>query len=55
MYRDGTRIDGTWTRTNRTDPFLLADASGTPIPLAPGRTWVEFVDETMYSLTDDRL
>jgi hypothetical protein len=51
VYSDGHRIEGTWQRTNPTDPFTLLDAAGAPILLAPGRSWVELVD-TNNNLTD---
>jgi hypothetical protein len=44
VYSDGVRIEGTWTRQNPTDPFSL-EANGQPILIAPGRTWVELVDD----------
>jgi Protein of unknown function (DUF3048) N-terminal domain/Protein of unknown function (DUF3048) C-terminal domain/Abnormal spindle-like microcephaly-assoc'd, ASPM-SPD-2-Hydin len=50
VYSDGHKIEGTWTRADPTDPFLL-EAAGQPILLAPGRTWVELVDE-QHNLTD---
>ena len=50
VYSDGRKIEGTWSRDNPTDPFTL-EANGQPILLAPGRTWVELVDE-QHNLTD---
>ena len=50
VYSDGRKIEGTWTRTNPEDPWTL-EAGGQPILLAPGRTWVELVDES-NGLTD---
>jgi hypothetical protein len=50
VYTDGKKIEGTWTRTNATDPFTL-QANGQPILLTPGRTWVELVDG-QHNLTD---
>ena len=50
MYSDGRKIEGTWSRDNPTDPFTL-EANGQPILLAPGRTWVELVDE-QHNLAD---
>lgn len=44
VYTDGRKIEGIWTRNNPADPFSL-QANGPPILLAPGRTWVELVDE----------
>lgn len=44
VYSDGHKIEGTWTRGAATEPFHL-EANGQPILLAPGRTWVELVDD----------
>ncbi len=41
VYSDGTLQKGIWTRPDRLSPFLLTDASGSTIPLFPGRTFVE--------------
>ncbi|HEY0237473.1 MAG TPA: DUF3048 domain-containing protein [Friedmanniella sp.] len=40
VYRDGRRIDGTWSRTKTAGPMTFTDAAGQPIALAPGQTWV---------------
>jgi hypothetical protein len=50
VYSDGRKVEGTWSRQNPTDPFSL-EASGQPILLDPGRTWVELVDDA-NNLTD---
>jgi Protein of unknown function (DUF3048) N-terminal domain/Protein of unknown function (DUF3048) C-terminal domain len=37
----GHTVDATWTRATSTDPFTLTDdATGQPLLLAPGRTWI---------------
>jgi len=41
VLRDGQRVTGTWRRASLTSPMALTDAQGTPIALAPGRTWIE--------------
>jgi hypothetical protein len=43
VFRDGRRIDGTWTRADQTSPTSYVDAAGQPIPLAPGGAWVVLV------------
>jgi hypothetical protein len=40
----GVVREGSWLRATRTDGFALFDASGTLMPLQPGRTWVELAD-----------
>ncbi|MEO5898802.1 MAG: DUF3048 domain-containing protein [Ilumatobacteraceae bacterium] len=41
VFTGGRMITGTWSRTDRVDPFAFKDASGAPILLTPGRTFVE--------------
>lgn len=43
LYRNGIRVDGTWTRASEGARSLLVDRQGAPIMLAPGATWVELV------------
>jgi hypothetical protein len=40
IYRNGTKISGTWKRGRSTRPLRLLDRSGQKIPLKPGKTWV---------------
>ncbi len=42
ILRDGKRFEGTWSRTG-SDLYTFADASGAPIPLRPGLTWIHIV------------
>lgn len=39
VFRDGRRIDGTWTRKSVHDGTTLRTDGGTPIPLSPGGAW----------------
>ncbi|MCW3042017.1 MAG: hypothetical protein JWL57_175 [Actinobacteria bacterium] len=41
VCRVGTCVKGTWSRPSAADVTKYLDASGAPIPLAPGATWVE--------------
>lgn len=43
VFSDGKIARGQWTRSDRSQPTQYVDASGAPIKLQPGRTWVEFV------------
>lgn len=43
VLRDGVRIPGTWQRNRIADRLRLFDSAGHPIPLRPGRTWVELM------------
>lgn len=43
VFRNGQRIDGTWTRSSLATGTTLTSAAGTPIALAPGGTWVLLV------------
>lgn len=42
VFRDGTRLDGTWTARRDAPPRFLA-ADGTPIRLSRGRTWFQVI------------
>jgi len=43
VLRGGKAFEGTWSRSSRSDPTKLTDASGSSLRLAPGRTIVELV------------
>src|SRR5262249_47920660 len=43
VLSDGKIVRGQWTRSDRSQPTQYVDASGAPIKLQPGRTWVEYV------------
>jgi hypothetical protein len=43
VFRNGRRIDGTWTRASSTSGTVLRDSRGQPIPLTPGGAWVVLV------------
>lgn len=43
LLRDGVRVAATWRRSATDAPFLLADARGRSVGLAPGTTWVELL------------
>jgi Protein of unknown function (DUF3048) N-terminal domain/Protein of unknown function (DUF3048) C-terminal domain len=43
VFRQGRRIDGTWTRAKAADGTTLRTAAGKAMPLAPGNTWVVLV------------
>jgi hypothetical protein len=40
IYRDGSRITGTWRRNQVSGPLRFRAADGQIIPLKPGQTWV---------------
>ena len=40
-FTGGRMILGTWTRTDRLQPFALSEPSGAPMLLTPGRTFIE--------------
>jgi Protein of unknown function (DUF3048) N-terminal domain/Protein of unknown function (DUF3048) C-terminal domain len=44
VFSNGTVQTGTWTRADRTAPYTLTADDGTPIKMAPGRTFVELGD-----------
>jgi hypothetical protein len=41
VFTGGHRIDGRWSRPDRTKPARFVDSSGKRIGLTPGQTWVE--------------
>lgn len=41
VFTGGKYIQGSWVRTDRLQPFTLADTDGKPILLAPGHTFIE--------------
>ena len=41
VVRDGKLVDGQWRRPAQPGVLELVDASGQPIPLKPGNTWLE--------------
>jgi hypothetical protein len=43
VFRNGVEITGTWQRAALSDTTSLVAADGSPIPLEPGKTWVELV------------
>ena len=43
IFRDGQVFDGSWNRPLRDSMLQFRDASGQPIPLKPGNTWVQLV------------
>ncbi|MDT4914174.1 MAG: hypothetical protein QOC66_3302 [Pseudonocardiales bacterium] len=43
VFRQGKRIDGTWTRPKVTSGTTLRTTAGKPLPLAPGNTWVVLI------------
>lgn len=40
VFRQGRRIDGTWSRPSTSAGTTLRTATGAPLPLNPGNTWV---------------
>ena len=49
VFTGGKVVTGTWTRTDRLSPVVLTDASGEPILLTPGRTWVELARASTFT------
>jgi hypothetical protein len=46
VYLDGVVVEGTWTRDTPQSAWVLKDAAGAPIPLVPGRTWVQLARDS---------
>ena len=47
VFADGKLIKGTWSRSDRAQPTQYADATGAPIKLRPGSTWVEYLPASL--------
>lgn len=43
VLRDRRQVDGTWHKPGATEHFRWRDRGGDPLPLTPGRTWIELV------------
>ncbi|HKY51674.1 MAG TPA: DUF3048 domain-containing protein [Candidatus Limnocylindria bacterium] len=43
VFRDGKRVDATWTRPDIFDVFTLSTGAGEAVRLAPGQTWIHVV------------
>lgn len=41
VFTGGRLVAATWTRGDRLEPFAFTDASGAPVLLTPGRTFIE--------------
>ena len=46
IFTGGMVIHGTWTKASNTSVTQYTDAAGAPIPLTPGKTWVELAPTT---------
>jgi hypothetical protein len=43
LYQNGTKVDITWSKPNRTARTIFKDKSGKEVNLVPGTTWVEIL------------
>ncbi|HZD37950.1 MAG TPA: DUF3048 domain-containing protein [Actinomycetes bacterium] len=43
ILRDGKVVEGTWRRAAAGSPVELVASDGKPLPLRPGRTWIELL------------
>jgi hypothetical protein len=43
VFRDGKRVDATWTRPDIFDVYTLTTTGGEAVRLAPGQTWIHVV------------
>jgi hypothetical protein len=46
IFQNGTIVNGTWNKPGNSSPLTFTDASGQPIPLNPGQTWITAVSAT---------
>lgn len=47
VLRNGVMIQGRWQRASLESPTQLVSASGAPIALAPGTTWIDMVPDSI--------
>jgi hypothetical protein len=47
IFHDGQVYRGTWKKADRTSRTLFFDASGNPIPMLQGNSWVEIVPDSI--------
>lgn len=53
VFVDGERFEGTWNRPTAQDPYRFEDATGAPILLTPGTTWMTLVPVNSYEFAVD--
>jgi hypothetical protein len=53
VFTNGVVYEGTWDRPTRLDPFSLLDASGAPIKLTPGQTFVMVARPDVVAVIDE--
>lgn len=46
VFQDGILTTGTWSKAERHQQFVFTDATGKPLALNPGQTWLSVVDST---------
>jgi len=46
IFQNGTLINATWNKAATGAPLTFTDASGQPVPLNPGQTWITAVSAT---------
>jgi hypothetical protein len=51
VFQNGKIIDGTWRKASRADALELLDASGKPLELARGQTWIAAVPNDRGSVS----
>lgn len=54
LLRDGQQFTGQWSREDVTQWFTLTLADGTPLPLAPGQTFVQIASPDMALTVSER-
>ena len=52
VFRNGVAIPAYWVRTDISQPLLMTNLDGTPIPMKPGQTFFEVIGETSTHRTD---
>jgi hypothetical protein len=51
LFQDGVLQEGTWQKADRKSQFVFTDATGAPLKLNPGQTWITLVNAGAVAVT----
>ncbi len=49
VFQDGIATVGTWSKANRSSPYIFKDQAGKPLKLNAGQTWITMITAGGYS------
>lgn len=50
LFRDGQVFKGKWSKDSTTDRTIITQQDGSPLPITPGRVWIEVVPNSPASV-----